>query len=94
MKPKSCWLNQKTMALSCGVSLTTFQRWGVRPVARIGRQVFYSLRDVLDNRLDNHAFGPGSALAKMSPGHAEYARERISGLLADIDKLEKKLKVA
>ena len=45
-------LNQENSALSCGVSLSTFRRWKVPPVARIGRELFYMGGDILENRLE------------------------------------------
>lgn len=45
------WLNKSEMAASLGVSVQAFDKWGVQPVDRIGREVFYSARSVLDHRL-------------------------------------------
>lgn len=52
-KPKRLphWLNKKQMAASLGISVQAFDQWGVEPAARIGREAFYSVDDVLDNRL-------------------------------------------
>lgn len=46
------WLNKSDMALSLGISVQAFDKWGVQPAARIGREVFYDARSVLDNRID------------------------------------------
>jgi len=51
-------------------------------VAKIGRKVYYSPGDVLNNRLDHQAFRPGSDLARDAPGLAAYARQRIAELEA------------
>ncbi|MDO9406260.1 MAG: terminase small subunit [Polaromonas sp.] len=41
------------MADSLGITTQAFDKWGVTPVAKIGRESFYDVRSVLDNRL-NH----------------------------------------
>jgi terminase small subunit / prophage DNA-packing protein len=48
------WLNKSETAKSLGISVQAFDKWGVEPVAKIGRENFYTLRAVLDNRLANH----------------------------------------
>ncbi|MNZ24048.1 Phage DNA packaging protein Nu1 [compost metagenome] len=45
------WLNKSRMAASLGISTQAFDKWGVEPVARIGRETFYDVRSVLENRL-------------------------------------------
>lgn len=47
------WLNKSDMAASLGISVQAFDKWGVLPAARIGREVFYDARAVLDNRLEH-----------------------------------------
>lgn len=54
-KPQAEWLNQTQMCRSLGVSVQAFGRWDVKPVARIGRTAYYTVRDVLDNRLAHQA---------------------------------------
>lgn len=46
------WLNKTEMAQSIGISVQAFDKWGVKPVARIGREAFFDVRAVLENRLD------------------------------------------
>lgn len=58
------WLNRKRMAESLGISTTAFDKWGVEPVAKIGRESFYDTRSVLDNRLQHQG-------GKQQPGDAE-----------------------
>lgn len=50
LKPQPGWLNKQDMAASCDVSLTAFEKWGIEPVAKIGRSTYYRVADVLDNR--------------------------------------------
>lgn len=45
------WLNKARMAASLDISVQAFDKWGVKPVAKIGRETFYDVRSVLDNRL-------------------------------------------
>jgi phage terminase Nu1 subunit (DNA packaging protein) len=47
----SVYLNKKEMASSLGISVQAFDKWGVEPVKKEGREVFYDVRSVLDNRL-------------------------------------------
>ena len=47
------WLNKKSMAESLGISVQAFDKWGVEPVQKIGRESFYDVRSVLDNRLQH-----------------------------------------
>lgn len=49
------WLNKSEMAKSLGISPQAFDKWGVEPAAKIGREVFYTAQAVLQNRLDNAA---------------------------------------
>ena len=42
------FLNKKDMAKSIGISVQAFDRWGIEPVAKIGREVFFTVRDVID----------------------------------------------
>lgn len=45
------WLNKSRMADSLGISTQAFDKWGVPHVAKIGREAFYDMRSVLENRL-------------------------------------------
>lgn len=47
----SVYLNKKDMASSLGISVQAFDKWNVEPVKRDGREVFYDVRSVLNNRL-------------------------------------------
>lgn len=55
IKRESHWLSHGNMAASLGISVSAFRQWGVPPVARIGREVFYSPGDVTENRLRHDA---------------------------------------
>ncbi len=45
------WLNKKDMAASLRISVQAFDKWGVEPVARQGRSVYFDARAVLEHRL-------------------------------------------
>ncbi|SEC63141.1 terminase small subunit [Pseudomonas costantinii] len=47
------WLNKKNMADSLGISVQAFDKWDVPAVAKIGRESFYDVRSVIDNRLQH-----------------------------------------
>ncbi|MDN3525648.1 terminase small subunit [Halomonas sabkhae] len=49
--PDPSWLNKSQMAASLGISVQAFDKWGVKPVARIGRSVYFDCRSVLDAKL-------------------------------------------
>lgn len=46
-------LNKKQMAAACSISTTAFDKWGVKPFNRHGRQVFFLVSDVIENRIEN-----------------------------------------
>ena len=49
------WLNKTSMAASLGISVQALDKWGVKPVARVGRSVYFTVSEVLQNRLENEA---------------------------------------
>jgi terminase small subunit / prophage DNA-packing protein len=44
------WLNKKDMAASLRISVQAFDKWGVEPVARIGRSVYFDARSVVEHK--------------------------------------------
>lgn len=58
------WLNKSRMAESLGITTQAFDKWGVEAVAKIGRESFYDVRSVLDNRLQHQS-------GKQQPGSEE-----------------------
>lgn len=75
------WLNKKDMAASLRISVQAFDRWGVEPVARIGRSVYFDARSVLEHKLAEEA-------AKHQPTSTES--EEIDPLLEYKIDLERK----
>lgn len=49
------WLNKSEMAASLGISVQAFDKWGVKPIERIGREAFFTAEAVLENRLQREA---------------------------------------
>lgn len=77
------WLNQQQMAAACGISVTAFTKWGVTPVAKIKREAFYTVRDVLDNRLAHQAAQYNQSSDAPDPESIDYQRLRLTREQAD-----------
>ena len=72
------WLNKKNMAESLGITVQAFDKWGVQPIAKIGRESFYDMRAVLDNRLQHQG-------GKQQPGADEI--DPLIGYKIDCERL-------
>ncbi|PAV25198.1 DNA packaging protein Nu1 [Tamilnaduibacter salinus] len=83
-KPEKHWLNQQQMARSLGITVSAFARWEVTPVARIGKQVFYDVQSVLDNRLSNMSETVGT-------GNIEDERLRLTRAQAEGQEIKNEL---
>jgi phage terminase Nu1 subunit (DNA packaging protein) len=83
-EPKPHWLNQQQMAKSLNLTVSAFARWEVEPVARIGKQVFYDVNSVLENRLSKA--GPTG-----SNGDIEAERLRLTSAQAEGQELKNEL---
>lgn len=91
VEKQSHWLNKRETAAGLGISVQAFSAWGVRPVAKIGRESFYTIRDVLDNRLDHQAENLKSVDDEMVTG---LERERLRLTRAQADNMEIKNEIA
>lgn len=91
------WLNKSEMAKSLGISPQAFEKWGVEPITRIGREAFYRVQDVLQNRVEH-------ALRKQQPDdpggegsdrqiEKELLKERLRLTTAQADAQEQKNRV-
>jgi len=76
-RKQSHWLNQREMAKSIGISVNAFAKWGITPVAKIGREAFYTVDDVLE-------FYTARELAKVVETYNEPSG-KIQTLLDDPD---------
>lgn len=92
------WLNKSEMAKSLGISPQAFDKWGVEPVAKIGREAFFRVQDVVQNRIEHAARKqqPEGADAEAVDPLAEYklTLERTRLTAAQADAQEKKNRVA
>ncbi len=48
-------MNKSEMAKSLGISPQAFDKWDVAPIQRAGREAFYRVQDVVQNRLEHAA---------------------------------------
>jgi phage terminase Nu1 subunit (DNA packaging protein) len=71
------WLNKKNMADSLGITVQAFDKWGIQSVAKIGRESFYDVRSVLDNRLQHQS-------GKQQPGADEI--DPLIGYKIDLER--------
>lgn len=73
------WLNKSEMAASLGISVQAFDKWGVKPVERIGREAFFTAEAVLENRLQREAEKHQPAgLDELDPfAEAKLTQERL-----------------
>lgn len=75
------WLTQTEMSELLCVARQTLFRWGVEPVAKIGSNTYFTLQDVIENRVEN-------ALKHVTPSKPEdatleYERYRLTKAQAD-----------
>ena len=88
------WLNKSEMAASLGISVQAFDRWGVKPVARIGREAFFDARSVLDNRIaqaarkHSPAGADGEGIDPLVDEKLKQEKLRLTAELADTQELK------
>lgn len=95
LTPKPGWLKKKEMAASLDISLTAFEKWNVEPVAVIGSSRYFTVGDVLENRLDHQQ----KKHEKQQPNNSDtdsedYFRERTRLTMAQAEGQEIKNKVS
>ena len=52
-QPLPYWMNKRNTAKSLGISVQAFDKWDISPIGKIGREVFFDMRTVVNNRLEN-----------------------------------------
>ncbi len=82
-KKEPYWLNRTQMAKSLGISGSAFDRWDVEPVARIGREKYFDVRSVLDNRLEHKAEQLQPVDSEYEEGTMDFERLRLTRAQAD-----------
>ncbi|BBM66345.1 protein convertase [Vibrio alfacsensis] len=88
------WLNKSTMADSLGISVQAFDKWGVKPVAKVGRSVYFTVADVLHNRKQNevekHQPKPIET-QDFEQGGLDFERYRLTKAQADGQELKNEI---
>lgn len=88
-QPESHWLNKTEMAASLGISVQAFDKWGVKPISKIGRSVYYDCRSVVSNRIENElAKQQPQDDEEVDPSKLEYQRYRLTKEQADSQELK------
>lgn len=91
------WLNKAQMAASLGISTQAFEKWGVPQAAAIGREVFFTVDDVLANRLaliDKRHRDALAALQAEAVGDDEVNAELEKALLTRAQRVGQEIKNA
>lgn len=92
------WLNKSRMAASLGISVQAFDKWGVQPVERIGRESFYDAKSVLANRLkkqgskDQPVDDNGEPIDPLIEYKLQQERLRLTRAQADAQELRNRVK--
>ncbi|EMK9143243.1 terminase small subunit [Citrobacter freundii] len=81
-------LNKKNMAKSCKVGVTAFDKWGVEPVQRIGREAFYDVASVVSNRVENELSKIMDQGGDIDDAELLRARIRLTNAQADAQELK------
>jgi phage terminase Nu1 subunit (DNA packaging protein) len=80
-------LNKRDMAASLGISVQAFDKWGVTPTERRGREVLYDVRTVLENRLEHQS--QKQPTAEDDPAvNIDFERWRLTKAQADAQELK------
>lgn len=81
-------LNKSDMASSLGISVQAFDKWGVRPVEKKGREVFFDVRSVVENRIEHQSRKLQPSPDEDDDGvNIEYERWRLTRANADAAEL-------
>ncbi|HFS5793957.1 TPA: terminase small subunit [Citrobacter werkmanii] len=81
-------LNKKNMAKSCKVGVTAFDKWGVEPVQRIGREALYDVASVVSNRVENELSKIMDQGGDIDDAELLKARIRLTNAQADAQELK------
>ncbi|EML9988448.1 TPA: terminase small subunit [Citrobacter farmeri] len=81
-------LNKKNMAKSCKVGVTAFDKWGIEPIQRIGREAFYDVASVVSNRVENELSKIMDQGGDIDDAELLKARIRLTNAQADAQELK------
>jgi phage terminase Nu1 subunit (DNA packaging protein) len=88
-QPEPHWLNKVQMAASLGISVQAFDKWGVKPIAKIGTSVYFDVRQVLENRLERErAKHQPDEPKDLSEHDLEFQNWRLTKARADAQELD------
>ncbi len=97
-KAEPHWLNKSAMAESLGISVQAFDKWGVSPIAKVGRSVYYTVADVVANRINNeigkHQLTPtrnDPSTDQIPDGGMDYEKYRLTKAMADNQELKNEI---
>ncbi|OCH31826.1 DNA-packaging protein [Aliivibrio fischeri] len=80
LRPEPHWLNKSAMAASLGISVQAFDKWGVEPIAKVGRSVYYTVANVVHNRVSHE-------IEKYQPRIHESQPDEVDGKSMDHERL-------
>lgn len=80
-------LNKRDMAASLGISVQAFDKWGVTPTERRGREVLYDVRTVLENRLEHQSQKQPASEDDVAV-NIDFERWRLTKAQADAQELK------
>ncbi|MET4696102.1 terminase small subunit [Endozoicomonas lisbonensis] len=91
-QPEAHWLNKTNMAASLGVSVQAFEKWGVPPLGKFGRSVYFDVRSVLENRLAHEVSKQQpTSIEDLDENSIEFERYRLTKAQADGQELKNEL---
>ena len=91
-KKQKHWLTQTQMSDYLCVARQTLFRWGVKPVSKIGSHSYFTIQDVIDNRVENALKGSKDVAGGVPETDTfEYERYRLTKLQADAQELKNKI---
>ena len=82
------WLNKKALCSSLSINASAFDKWGVQPIAKIGREVFYTVADVIENRLKKERDKNNEKNHQTDESKLEGERLKIAKLREEVKQLE------
>lgn len=88
------WLNKSQMADSLGISVQAFDKWGVQPIAKVGRSVYFTVADVVANRVQKELTKHKPAIPDFDEEGYGIEFERLRLTKAQADNMEIKNEIA
>lgn len=83
-------VNKSTLVASLGISPQAFDKWGVEPREKRGRENFYAVSDVVQNRVDNALQNQQKPGTKKATKNAQL--DQLEGDLLKAEKLKQEVR--